>query len=264
MIEASFDRLSKRAAIDGVFQYDTGQRLRLSGLPSPGEMSAADDFLGDSDLAAVQVQFGRDGDSQAQTRLAQWDIEHSVWLCDLPDEYLTSTESVNVYVYVSHGVDDGGSRNRTMYAGVFTPIGRPAPNNVATDDQLQTWDGLKEEVSLVLVTVQTAQGNAQAAADDASNAAEAARKAAEDTDDAYHAVDDALYRLESLSAKWESMNIRAIGLSPGAEATATIDDSGIVLGIPKGKKGPDGDSGKDGPTDIDLSFSNGVLTITPR
>ena len=120
MINASFDKLSKQAAIDGVYQYDTGQRLRLSGLPSPEELSEEDDFLS-GDLAAVQVHFGYLGDTQAEMRLAEWNEERKVWTVDLPDEYLTRSEQVNVYVYVSHGATENESRNRTMYTGVFTP-----------------------------------------------------------------------------------------------------------------------------------------------
>ena len=36
MIHASFDdRSHKSAAIAGIYQYDTGQRLRMHGLPTP-------------------------------------------------------------------------------------------------------------------------------------------------------------------------------------------------------------------------------------
>ena len=39
MIEANFEsRTHKNAAIAGVYQYDTGQRLRMRGLPTPDEL----------------------------------------------------------------------------------------------------------------------------------------------------------------------------------------------------------------------------------
>ena len=73
MLEASFDpRVSRSAAIHGADQYDTGQRLRLCGLPGPDELSEADGLLGLS-VAAVQVHFGYDGDAQSEAVLAQWD-----------------------------------------------------------------------------------------------------------------------------------------------------------------------------------------------
>ena len=35
MIEASFERLAERsAAVSGAYQYDTGQRLKMHGLPA--------------------------------------------------------------------------------------------------------------------------------------------------------------------------------------------------------------------------------------
>ena len=46
MIEANFEsRTHKNAAIAGVYQYDTGQRLRMRGLPTPDELAEMDDFL---------------------------------------------------------------------------------------------------------------------------------------------------------------------------------------------------------------------------
>ena len=46
MINASFNSGKTRAtAISGAYQYDTGQRLVMHGLPSPEEFSGEDDFL---------------------------------------------------------------------------------------------------------------------------------------------------------------------------------------------------------------------------
>lgn len=263
MIEASFDKLSKRAAIDGVHQYDTGQRMRLSGLPSPEEMNLTDDFLS-GDLAAVQVQFGRDGDSQTESRLAEWQEERGVWMCSVPDECMSNTDPVNVYVYVMHGGDDNGSRNKTLYTGVFTPQGRPAPGGTATEDQLRQWEQLEAEVDLVLASVNNATDKAAAEVDATSKAADDTYQAAEDTKDAAKVADNALYRLENIESRWENMNVRVISLSPGAAATASLDGTTLTLGVPQGNVGPKGAEGTAGPTDIGLSFSSGVLTITPK
>lgn len=263
MIEASFDKLSKRAAIDGVFQYDTGQRLRLSGLPSPGEMSAADEFLS-GDLAPVLVQFGHEGDSQTESRLAEWDEAKNAWLCALPDEYLTRAEPVNVYVYVMHGADDNGSRNKTMYTGVFTPIGRPAPNDTATEDQLRTWETLEAEVDLAVASVNTAEQNAANEVDRTNEAAEAAHKAAEAAENASRNADDALFNIEQIGELWGGMRAVATALPEGAQATAALNGNMLTLGIPRGATGPEGAPGADGPSDIELSMADGVLTITPK
>lgn len=56
MIDAIFDRHSRSAAVSGVYQYDTGQRLRLRGLPSPDEMLERDTLLSGEEVT-VQAQF---------------------------------------------------------------------------------------------------------------------------------------------------------------------------------------------------------------
>ena len=65
MIEASFEQAThKSAAIGGIYQYDTGQRLRMHGLPTPEELAEMDDFLV-GDAVTVQAQYGYIGDMPA-------------------------------------------------------------------------------------------------------------------------------------------------------------------------------------------------------
>lgn len=57
MLTASFDTdRSSSAAIHGAVQYDTGQRLKLCGLPGPGEIGCEDERLAGNG-ETVQVQF---------------------------------------------------------------------------------------------------------------------------------------------------------------------------------------------------------------
>lgn len=263
MIDASFDMRSKQAAIDGAYQYDTGQRLRLSGLPSPDEMNEADDFIA-GDLAAMQVQFSHEGDSQAGSRLAQWDDMRGVWMCDIPDEYLTRAEPVNVYVYVSHGADENASRNKTMYSGVFTPVSRPAPNDTATEDQIKTWEQLVIEVDMALTTTDTARQNALNEVESTREAAQSTQDAANLAQDARTSADEATARLYGTEVMWGGMTVLAYSLPEGTEATAELDGDVLTLGIPRGATGAQGAAGEDGPTDISLSIENGVLTIAPK
>ena len=263
MIDASFDKLSKQAAIDGAYQYDTGQRLRLSGLPSPGELSEADDFLS-GDLAAMQVHFGYLGDTQTQMRLAEWSEDRWAWMVDIPDEFFARSEQVNVYVYVSHGADDNGSRNKTMYSGTFTPISRPAPNNVATQDQIKAWNALKQEIEIVLVSVETAESNALGEIEKVNTAAGNAAEAAKTAQDAAKAAGDAKDRLDAVEAVWKGMTVKTTSLAAGSQATATLSGKTLTLGVPKGAKGAKGDTGDTGPADLELTFKNGVLTVTPK
>ena len=263
MIDASFDRLSKRAAIDGAFQYDTGQRLRLSGLPSPEELSEEDDFLS-GDLAAMQVQFGYLGDTQTKTRLAEWDESRWAWMVDIPDEFFMRSEQVNVYVYVSHGADENGSRNKTMYAGMFTPISRPAPGDVATEDQIRAWATLEQEVNLVLASAETAAQNAHSEVDATNTAAKNASSVVKAAQDAAGEASNAAARFDAVNATWGDMAIRVTALGAGSAATATLNGRTLTLGVPTGAKGPVGDQGQTGPADIELSISDGVLTITRK
>ena len=100
MIEANFElRTHKSAAIAGIYQYDTGQRLRMRGLPTPDELAEMDDFL-TGDVATVQAQYGYAGDSQTETRIASYDGETGCWTADIPDVYLTRSSAVKVFVYV--------------------------------------------------------------------------------------------------------------------------------------------------------------------
>ena len=263
MIDASFDRHSRSAAVSGVYQYDTGQRLRLRGLPSPDEMLERDTLLS-GEAVTVQAQFGYEGDSQTEPRLAAWDDDLYAWLADIPDAYLTRSETVRVYVEVYYGADENGARTKTMYEGVFKPISRPASNDTATDDQLEAWSTLAAEVDLVLSTAGPAQQNAVSQAESAISAANTAQASA---DSAREAAQEARAAEDALSAMAQAlggMTVRTTSLAAGSAATAALSGSVLTLGIPRGADGPKGEPGDTGPADITLSFSGGVLTITPK
>ena len=263
MIDAIFDRHSRTAAVSGVYQYDTGQRLRLRGLPSPDEMLERDTLLS-GEAVTVQAQFGYDGDSQTEPRLAAWDDDLQAWLVDIPDAYLSRSETVRVYVEVYYGADENGARTKTMDEGVFKPLSRPASNDTATDDQLAAWETLAAEVDLVLSTAGPAQQNAVSQAESAISAANTAQASA---DNAREAAWEAYGAEEALTALGETlggMTVQTETLAAGSAATATLSGNMLTLGIPRGADGPKGEPGDTGPADITLSFSDGVLTITPK
>lgn len=262
MIEVSFGG-SRSAAITNAYQYDTGQRLRLSGLPSPEELAEEDDFLS-GDVVTVQAQFGYAGDSQTDPRLAEWDEDRYAWMVNIPDAYLTRHEAVHVYVYVSYGSDENGTRNKTCYDGVFTPISRPAPNTTVTDDQLDAWEDMEIEVDLALTSAQTAIANAQTMADNADEAADEAAQASTEALEAAQEAVDAADRLAAIGTQWGGLTVRTAALAAGSSATATLEGDVLTIGSPAGAKGAKGDTGDTGPSDITLAFANGVLTITPK
>lgn len=260
MIHASFDELNSTAAISGAYQYDTGQRLKFSGLPSPDVLGESDDFLS-GDLVTVQAHFSYEGDAQAQMRLVQWDDDRMCWFANVPDEYLTRHEKVNVFVVISHGADDNGSRNKTRYKGVFIPIARPAPNNVVSEDQLDRWGSTKLEVDMVIVSAENASESAESKVGPANAAAEAAAEAAEAAQDAAKEADEEHTKLAAVDAAWAATEATQ---AAGNEAEAVLAGGLLTLTLPTGAVGGKGDTGETGPADIALSFKDGILTITPK
>lgn len=261
MIEANFElRTHKSAAIAGIYQYDTGQRLRMRGLPTPDELAEMDDFL-TGDMATVQAQYGYAGDSQTETRIASYDEETGCWTADIPDVYLTRSSAVKVFVYVSYGATDGESRAKTCYEGSFTPISRPAPSTQVTPSQGNAWDALVTEINLTLSKINTAISEANAATEGAKTQTEATQKAVQ-------AANTQAQRLAD-------MDIRAQAREYGSGSTAQMADSGgklvLTLGIERGKpgakgdkgdKGDRGDKGDTGPAGVTFSLSGTTLTIT--
>ena len=140
MITASFDE-RRSAAVAGAYQFDTGQRLRMFGLPTPGELAQRDDFLS-GDMVTVQAQYGFVGDSQTEMRLCTFEEESGAWIAAVPDVYLMRHEDVHVYVYVSYGQTEETCRAKTCYEAVFRPISRPAPGDAVTPGQINAWDAL--------------------------------------------------------------------------------------------------------------------------
>lgn len=263
MIDASFDRHSRSAAVSGIYQYDTGQRMRLRGLPSPEELLEKDALLS-GEAVTVQAQFAYEGDSQTESRLAAWDEDLYAWLVDIPDAYLTRSEAVRVFVEVYYGADENGGRTKTMYEGVFKPISRPASLGTATDDQLAAWETLAAEVDLVLSTAGPAQQNAVSQAESAVAAANAAQDSADNAREAAQNTNAAKSALSAMAKTLGGMTVRTTSLAAGSSATAALSGNVLTLGIPKGATGAKGDTGNTGPADITLSFSGGVLTITPK
>ena len=206
MIHASFDDKShKSAAIGGIYQYDTGQRLRMHGLPTPQELAERDDFLS-GDTVTVQAQYGFVGDSQTETRLASYEEESGCWTADIPDIYLTRSSTVKVFVYVGYGAAEGMGRSKTCYEGSFTPISRPAPGTQVTPGQANAWDELVAEVNLTLAKMNTATSNTNAATEEASRATEAANTA---TKNANLAASNANAQAASAASAASSANLAA-------------------------------------------------------
>ena len=260
MIEASFEQAThKSAAIGGIYQYDTGQRLRMRGLPTPEELAEMDDFLV-GDAVTVQAQYGYIGDSQTETRLAAFDARTGCWEAEIPDAYLTRSSAVKVFVYVGYGATEDEVRAKTCYEGSFTPISRPAPGSQVTPSQGNAWDALVAEINLTLSKMNTAISETNAAAE---NALEATKAANTQTD------------------HLSKMTVQAATRNYGSGSTATLTDDGtkkvLTLGLERGPKGDKGDKGEKGdkgatgatgpqgpkgPAGVTFTLSGTVLYIT--
>ena len=265
MIEASFEqRNHKSAAIGGIYQYDTGQRLKMRGLPTPQELAEMDDFL-IGDTVTVQAQYGFVGDSQTETRMASFDEKTGCWEADIPDAYLTRSSAVKVFVYVSYGATAEESRAKTCYEGSFTPISRPAPSTQVTPSQGNAWDALVTEINLTIAKMNTAISETNAAAENAKTQTEAALEAEEG---ALRAAASA----KALAERLGNMEIQAQVREYGSGNTAELTDDGekavLALGLErgapgeKGEKGDKGDKGDTGPIGATFKLSGGILYIT--
>ena len=242
MIEASFGRTGRGATVDGAYQYDTGQRLRMHGLPSPDELAERDDFL-DGDRVAVEAQYSFAGDSNTEARIAQWDEMEGAWIAEVPDVYLRRSADVHMYVYVSYGSTEESMRTKTCYEAVFRPIGRPAPKDDVTPAQKNEWQSLKDEANLTIAETKTAASNANSEATAAHEATARANKIAEE--------------LEKLDAEAESVD-------PDESASAYIGvkdgHKQIFIKVPRGKDGKPGVFEVNGVTVPE----DGKITLTPE
>lgn len=268
MINASFNGgKSRTTAISGAYQYDTGQRLVMHGLPSPEKFSGEDDFLS-GDLAVVEVHFSRVGDSQSEMRLGIWDVDRKVWTAAVPDDYLSVSEEIQVHVYVSYGTLDEETRGRTAYEGVFTPIARPAPFGLTTPEQEEEWAKKIEEIDIALVACGKAEKNALSSIDSTKLAALKAEKPAADAEEAAEEAEAETNKLEKEGLIWQGATFAVNELAPGSNATVrlTRKDSTphFEFGIPRGANGTPGMQGVDGPTDVEFVMDGTTLIITTK
>jgi len=263
VIIASFDG-TRSAAVGGVYQYDIGQRLVMHGLPSPQELASLDEMLA-GDLVTMQVQFSYMGDSQAEMRLAMWDEGRSAWLVDVPDEYLTRSRDVRVYVYLYYGADETGERAQTAYEATFCPISRPAPDGVVTEDQLEQWADSKAEIEISLSKVGGAIESANKAAGDADEEGSRAAQAAEKANKAAQAAKTAQDKLDDATGDFVNSHKTAASLPAGSDAAASLDMTGetgrLDIGAPMGHVGPKGETGDTGPADIKMEFDTETKTL---
>lgn len=265
MINASFNGgKSRTTAISGAYQYDTGQRLVMHGLPSPEEFSGEDDFLS-GDLAVVEVHFSRVGDSQSEMRLGIWDVDRKVWTAAVPDDYLSVSEEIQVHVYVSHGTLDEETRGKTAYEGVFTPIARPAPFGLTTPEQEEEWANKVVEIDLALVACGKAEENAKGVVDSTKLAALRAEKPTEEAEEAAEVAETEIDLLDTEAKIWQRATLTVNSIEPNAKPTVSLSRKDgaphFTFGIPRGADGTPGETGDKGPADVEFYLDGTTLVV---
>ena len=254
MIDASFSKNGRDASISGAFQYDTGQRLRMYGLPSPTELLEQDEILSGNGVS-VEAHFSFIGDERAESRSATWEEETGTWIVAVPDVYLLKNADVRVYVYVSYGQSEGEDammRTKTVYEAVFRPISRPAPKTDVSPNQVNEWQALKDDATAATQNAVDAASNANAATETATKAATAANTAAAQ---AVTAVNDRLAMLDRTQVA--AVKIDATS-APTVEVTNEVDADGkpykkTTFGIPQSVVTVNGQ----------VADENGNITLTP-
>lgn len=214
LIDASFGTKSREATVSGAYQYDVGQRLRLTGLPSEEELKAQDEMLAEDSVIAVAVQFAFKGDDRTEERSAFWSDEEQAWTVEIPDVYLQRSADVLMYVVVSHGATDEASRAKTVYEAVFRPISRPAPGTAVSPAVRDDWAALRQEVTAAITAADeavTGENGANSAASKARDAAAAANEAAE------KATSDVNAYLQKLGDTQVSLEIIGLSETPTVE-----------------------------------------------
>ena len=232
MLEAHFDpQVSRSADVTGATQYDSGQRLRIYGLPTPQELLDADELLS-GETVSVQVQFAYKGDSQSETRLAGYDEQAGCYLCDVPNAYLTRASEVQAYVYVGYGADaDGKTRSKTMYTATFRPEGRAAPSDSVTTEQLNAWDALVAEVNMAISDAVSATSRANGAAASADNAATSASSAATSASSAATSANNAATSAGSAATSANNAASSATAAAESANSAASSAKSAAASAI---------------------------------
>lgn len=113
--------------IDGpdqvLYQWDTGQRLRLHGYST-----------------GTRVDFARCNQNKAVSKYAY--TEDGAVFCDIPDALLMEPNHLHGYVYVTNG-----SRGETAREFMFPVIRRPKPEDYVEPEEVLIWHDLEERIS---------------------------------------------------------------------------------------------------------------------
>lgn len=125
-----------------LYQWDYGQLLIISGLDLP---------------SPFECHFANDGDAETITMLGN---DSAV---TIPDQFLTSGKSINAYIYLHTGDDDG----ETEYKITIPVLTRPQPSDIEpTPEQQTVIDQLLHELRSAVASLNAAVEYIQSIEDD--------------------------------------------------------------------------------------------------
>lgn len=128
-----------------------------------------------------------------------------------------------------------------------------------------SWNAIVTEINNAIAKMNQAASEANAAATDARKRADEAKKAA---DDATTAADDAeriAQEASDLAEMWNNAVTQVKTLDPDEEPTFKVETydgvKRLILGIPKGEAGLDGEKGDTGNSGVTFRLENSTLYI---
>lgn len=191
MIKVHFETPEQEVArAYGVYQYDWGQRLQVTGLES-------------LDLPNhTEVHFAIEDEETSITRVST--VSHGILVVDVPFKCLQYAKQITADIYILNEDTDGGQTIKRIF---FTPKSKTKPDDDVTPDEERTVDAILRELNAATqqanVDVEGAKTAATAAAA-SEKAAAASEKAAAASEKAAAASETAAAASETAAAKSEA------------------------------------------------------------
>ena len=158
MIKVHFETPEQEIArAYGVYQYDWGQRLQVTGLESLNLPNH------------TQVHFAIEDEETSITRVAT--VSHGILVCDVPFKCLQFAKQITADIYILNTDTDGGQTIKRIY---FTPRGKAKPDDDVTPDEERAIDTILRELNAATEQAQIDVSGAKSAATAAGKSAASA------------------------------------------------------------------------------------------
>ena len=158
MIKVHFETPEQETAnAYGVYQYDWGQRLQVTGLESLNLPNH------------TEVHFAIEDEETSITRIST--VSHGILVVDVPFKCLQFAKRITADIYLVNEDADGGQTIKRIF---FTPKGKAKPDDDITPDEERTVDAILRELNAATEQAQIDVSGAKSAATAAANSAAAA------------------------------------------------------------------------------------------